>query len=130
MLQDTIIRNQLTEVDELQELYKEVLVKEADKPMQGTNINLADNAESQNKELALIKEREILKTQLVFLNRERANKSSIVNVISDFPARGVKQEGIWTGYKFTVPLFLVAFVLLILLLRLLNKFLHTYKMEK
>ncbi|GMN10056.1 hypothetical protein MTsPCn9_15290 [Croceitalea sp. MTPC9] len=126
MLQDSIIKYQLIEVDSLQHLYKTVLVKEADKPMQGTNINLAENGTSQNKELALVKERETLKNQLVKLNQERANKTAILNVISDFPARGVKVKGFWKSYKFVLPLMLLIAAILILAIMNLNRFLKTY----
>ena len=122
-LQDSIITQQLSEVDSLQQLYKTILVKEAEKPMQGTNINLAENGQSQNKELALVKEREILKRNLVELNQERANKSSILNVISDFPNRGVKVKGFWNKYVLLVPLILLASVILLLVLLNLNKYL-------
>ena len=126
-LQDSIINQQLVEVDALQDLYKTVLEKEAEKPMQGTNINLAENGESQNKELALVKEREILKKQLVQLNREKANKASILNVISDFPNRGVKLKGFWKSYKFLLPLVLLVVVFGILGAMGLNKYLKAYK---
>lgn len=127
ILQDTIIRNQLREIDSLQQLYKTILVKEADKPMQGTNINLAENGESQNKELALVKEREGLKNLLVRLNQEKANKATILNVISDFPRRGVKVKGFWESYKFVLPLGLVALVVLTLLLLQLNRYLNEHQ---
>ena len=126
-LQDSIIKNQLVEVDSLQVLYKTVLVKEADKPMQGTNINLAENGESQNKELALIKERELLKNQLVELNEEKANKSAILNVISDFPARGVEQKGFWKSYKFVLPLAFLGTAVFFLGVLNLNKYLKNYE---
>lgn len=126
-LQEKIYNQQLAEIDSLQSLYRTVLVKEADKPMQGTNINLAENGESQNKELALVQEREVLKQRLVELNRERANKSEILNVISDFPSRGVKQKGFWTRYLFILPSILVVAVLGILLALQLNKFLKAYQ---
>nr|WP_299171027.1 hypothetical protein [uncultured Allomuricauda sp.] len=126
-LQDSIYMQQLTEIDSLQSLYKRVLEKEAEKPMQGTNINLAENGESRNKELALVQEREVIKEKLVELNQERANKSSIVNVISDFPARGVEQKGIWKSYKFILPAGLIAFAMFFLGILGLNKYLKTYK---
>lgn len=128
-LQDSIIKNQLIEVDSLQSLYKTVLVKEADKPMQGTNINLAENGESQNKELALVKERELLKNQLVRLNEERANKSAILNVISDFPSRGVEVKGFWKSYKFVLPIGLISLTILFLFVREINKFLLKYNKD-
>lgn len=128
-IKDSIINRQLVEIDSLQSLYKTILVKEADKPMQGTSINLAENGESQNKELALIKEREILKNQIVQLNQERANKSSILNIISDFPRRGVKVKGFWKSYKFVFPIILFFLSIFILLLMSLNTFLKNYNKE-
>nr|WP_299071537.1 hypothetical protein [uncultured Allomuricauda sp.] len=129
-LQERIYTQQLSEIDSLQSLYKKVLVKEADKPMQGTNINLAENGESQNKELALIQERDVLKERLVTLNNERANKTSIINVISDFPLRGVQQKGIWKSYKFLLPIVLLGFILGILGILQLNKYLKSYSPHK
>jgi len=126
-LQDTIYRNQLDEIDSLQQLYRTVLVKEADKPMQGTNINLAESGESQGRELALVQEKDVLKEKLVALNKERANKSTIINVISDFPTRGVELKGIWNSYKFNLPLALLALVFGVLVLLELNKYLKTYR---
>ena len=126
-LQEKIYNQQLLEIDSLQQLYKRVLVKEADKPMQGTNINLAENGETQNKELALVQEREVLKNRLVSLNRERANKSSILNVISDFPARGVKKNGFWSSYKLVMPITLYAIALMVLSFKGLSNYLKNYK---
>jgi len=129
-LQDSIYNKQLREIDSLQQLYKRVLEKEAEKPMQGTNINLADNGISQNKELALVKEREVLKNRLVVLNRERANKSTILNIISDFPARGVKVKGFWKSYTLVFPIISVALVLATLLLIKLNSYLKEHPLNK
>ncbi len=126
MLQDSIYRQQLVEIDSLQNLYRTVLVKEAEKPMQGTSINMADNGQSQNRELALVQERDVLKEKLVNLNKDRANKSSIINVISDFPTRGVELKGVWNSYKFILPLVLLGLVIFVLALLELNKYLKTY----
>lgn len=125
-LQDSIYRQQLVEIDSLQSLYKTVLVKEAEKPMQGTSINMAEKGESQSRELALVQERDILKEKLVELNKDRANKSSIINVISDFPTRGVEQKGLLKSYKFKLPMALLALVIFVLTLLELNKYLKTY----
>ncbi|UOY08841.1 hypothetical protein L0P88_09860 [Muricauda sp. SCSIO 64092] len=125
-LQEKIYNQQLSEIDSLQQLYKRVLEKEADKPMQGTNINLAENGEAQNKELALVQERDILKNRLVSLNLERANKSAILNVISDFPTRGVRIKGIWRSYRFVLPILFLGIVLFVLLLVQLNTFLKKH----
>src|SRR5690606_32070251 len=99
-LQDSLYKKQIMEIDSLQILYKKVMLAEAEKPMQGTSINLGENGSKDNKELALVNKIAELKTNLVELNQERANKSSIINVISDFPNKGVKQKGLLNSYKF------------------------------
>ncbi|MBU2995987.1 hypothetical protein KO500_06060 [Cellulophaga baltica] len=124
--QEVIYNKQLSEIDSLQKLYKTVLIKQADKPMQGTNINLGGEGKSENKELAIINERDLLKQSLVELNEERANKSSILNVISAFPRKGVEIKGLFKSYKFLIPLFLIGMTLLILSLQSLNNYLKTH----
>jgi hypothetical protein len=128
-LQEEIYKQQLVEIDSLQSLYRTVLVKEADKPMQGTSINMAEGGDSQNRELALVQEKDVLKEKLVALNKERANKSTIINIISDFPTRGVEQKGVWNSYKFKLPILLLALVLGVLGLLQLNKYLKTYNQK-
>ncbi|MEC3963961.1 hypothetical protein [Flagellimonas halotolerans] len=128
-LQEEIYKNQLAEIDSLQSLYKTVMVKEADKPMQGTNINLAESSQSQGRELELVQEKDVLKERLVALNKERANKSTIINVISDFPTRGVELKGIWNSYKFKLPLLLLILVFGVLALLELNRYLKTYNQK-
>ncbi|WP_166959968.1 hypothetical protein [Yeosuana marina] len=128
-LEDSLYRKQITEIDSLQLLYKKVMLKEADRPMEGTSISLGENGGKENKELALINKMEQLKNGLVELNEERANKSSILNVISDFPRKGVKVKGILKSYKFLVPASLLVLTLLILSLLSLNTYLKNYRKE-
>ena len=125
-LQDTIYRKQLVEIDSLQNLYKTVLVLEAEKPMQGTSINMAEGGNTKNRELSLIQEKDFLKDKLVELNEEKANKSTIINVISDFPARGVEDKGFWKSYKFKVTLALLILVFAVLALMAVNRYLKVY----
>src|SRR5690606_7369853 len=63
-LQDSLYKKQIREIDSLQLLYKQVMLKEVERPMQGTSINLADNGGDDNKELALINKMDELKTAL------------------------------------------------------------------
>ncbi len=128
-LQDSIYKKQINEIDSLQLLYKKVMIKEADKPMQGTSISLGENGGKENKELALINKMEELKTSLVLLNEERANKSSILNVISAFPRRGVEVKGVWNSYKFWIPVGFIGLTLLVLSILELNTYLKNYKKE-
>jgi len=128
-LQDSLYKKQLMEVDSLQHLYKRVMEKEAERPQHGTNISLGENGGQENKELALINQVDKLKQSLVLLNEERANKSSILNVISAFPRRGVEVKGVFNSYKFWIPLGFIVITLLFLSLLDLNSFLKTYKKE-
>lgn len=128
-LQDSLYKKQVTEIDSLQLLYKKVMLKEADKAMEGTNISLGENAKESNKELALINKMDELKSSLVLLNEERANKASILNVISEFPRKGVEVKGFLNSYKFLVPCILLGFTFFVLALISLNAYLKNYKKE-
>ena len=128
-LQDSLYKKQVSEIDSLQLLYKRVMLKEAERAMEGTNISLGENGKESNKELALINKMDELKSSLVELNEERANKSSILNVISDFPRKGVEIKGFLNSYKFLVPSVLLGFTFFLLLLISLNTYLKNYKKE-
>ena len=67
-----------------------------------------------------------IKSELVELNELEASKSNILNVISDFPRRGVEEKGLFTKYKFVIPLLLIGFLLFALSILELNKFLKQY----
>ncbi len=126
-LQDSIYNKQITEIDSLQLLYKRVMLKEAERPMEGTSIALGENGGKENKELSLINKMDELKFGLVELNEERANKSSILNIISDFPRKGVKVKGFLNNYKLLIPLLLIGITMFILGLLSLNSYLKNYK---
>ena len=126
-LQGKIYKEQLAEIDSLQQFYRELMIKEVEKNVSGTNIDLSSSdVATQSKELALLKERDSVKIKLVELNSERADKSAIVNVISDFPDRGVKMKGFWNSYKIVLPSMLIGIVVFILLLLRMNTFLNDY----
>lgn len=126
-LQDSIINKQIREIDSLQGLYKKVMLKEADKPLQGTNISLGEDGSKENKELSLINKVEELKANLVELNQERANKSSILNVISEFPNKGVEVKGIFKSNKFLIPTLFISVLLVFFGLLSFNDYLKNYK---
>ena len=126
-LQDSLFNKQITEIDSLQLLYKKVMLKQADRSIQGTNITLGENGVRDNKELSLINKMEDLKFGLVELRKERGNKSSILNVISDFPNKGVREKGMLKSFKFLIPGSLLIVTALLLLLLSLNKYLKNYK---
>lgn len=130
-LQDSLFNKQIIEIDSLQNLYKRVMLKEAERAIQGTNISLGETTGVQNnKEISLLDKMKELKTGLVELNIERGNKASILNVISDFPKKGAQDKGIFKSYKFLIPsLFLILAALLSFLLSL-NKYLKNHKKNR
>ena len=125
-LQDSLYSKQITEIDSLQLLYKRVMLKEAERSLQGTNISLGEKGDQNNKDLALLNKMDDVKLGLVELNKERGNKSSILNVISDFPVKGVPEKGILKSYKYIIPSLLLILTALLLLLFSLNKYLKNY----
>lgn len=129
-VQDSIMRKQLAEIDSLQLLYKRVMEKEAEKPMQGTNISLGENGKEESREIALITQIDVLKQGLVELNQERANKSEIINVISEFPRRGVELKGFLNSFKILIPVLLLGLMLMLLLMLEVNRLLNAYKKKK
>ncbi|WP_340076236.1 hypothetical protein [Leptobacterium sp. I13] len=129
-IKDSLSKKQLRQIDSLQELYKKVMIKSAEQPNAGTNINLAEQQETDNKEIELLKQADRIKEEIVSLNQERANKLDVVNIISDFPERGNKQGGITNNNKFTFSVGTVLLLMLFLLVMELNKFLNRYKERK
>jgi hypothetical protein len=128
-LQDSLYTKQIKEIDSLQSLYKKVMLKEAEHPIGGTNISLGESGAKENKELSLINKMEELKRRLVELNEERANKSSILNVISDFPRKGVQIKGLLNSNKFRIPFLFLSLTLLFFALLSINNYLKNYKKD-
>lgn len=130
-LQRGVLANQISEIDSLQLLYKNVMIKQADKPLQGTSISLGDQGiAQQSRELDLINKIDDIKEEMVELNQLEANKSNILNVISDFPRRGVEDKGFFKSYKVLIPVFLIGLLLFALSVLELNKFLKQYNASR
>lgn len=125
-LQDSLYNKQIAEIDSLQVLYKQVMLKEAERSVQGTNISLGQNGSQNNKELSLINKMEDLKLGLVQLNIERGNRSSILNVISDFPRKGAQDKGFLKSNKFRIPVLFLIMAALVSILLSLNKYLKNH----
>ncbi len=125
-MQDSIYKGQLRQVDSLQKLYRDVMIKTAENPLQGTNINLAEQGK-QNRELELLQEIYILKQNLVDLNLERANKANTLNIISAFPQKGVEMKALLDRYIFLGFAVAILLTFVVLLLLELNKYLTDYQ---
>lgn len=102
------------------------MLKEVNKPVAGTNISLGDNVKKENKELVLMNKKEDIQLKLVELNVNRANKLNVINVITAFPDKGLKELVIIKTYKFLIPASLLGFSFLVFGLFSLNNYLKGY----
>ncbi len=128
ILQDDIIKKQLLEIDSLQRFYKKLKLLEATKPEGGTNINLGDKSQGSNSEeiKLLLQSRELKENQLL-LNNKKANTKSTVNVISEFPNKGMLVNDFFRMKKVILPLLFVVLLVIVLSMLALNKYLKNYK---
>ncbi|MFC5047743.1 hypothetical protein ACFSTE_05595 [Aquimarina hainanensis] len=126
-LSDSIIERQLLELDSLQRFYRKVKMIEASKDIGGTNINLAQSKTGELPEVALLKKVEELQEDKVELNNEKASTDNIINVISDFPNKGVLVNDWFTKKKVLLPLACLGLILIFLLLMELNRYLKQYQ---
>ena len=129
-IEDTIIMKQLIEIDSLQNLYKKLRIIEANRSnTASTNINLSEKKSEITTEIDLLKESRLLKKSQIGLNTLRANTKNTINVISDFPRKGVLINDWITKWKLILPLILVIITFITLSFLNLNNFLkkHTLK---
>jgi len=125
-IEDSLILVQLKEIDSLLSLYRTIMIKEAEKPTSTTTITLSEKNDPTLREIDLLNERESLKSDLVRLNQEKLDKSEIINVISEFPDKGVRSNTFWNGYTFILSSLFFGLTVLILLVIRLVKFLKEY----
>lgn len=126
-LSDSLYQAQLTEIDTLQKFYREIKLKEASKEQASTSISMGDAQQKESAELELIKQEELIKNSLIELNEEKANTRSTMNVISDFPNKGVEVNDFWKKKKVLLPILLVGLVFFFLMLLELNRYLNKVK---
>ncbi len=123
---EKILTKSLQEVDTLRKIYNEVLITEAKKAELGTSISLAQGAK-RTSELELFNESLKLNEELVDNNKEKAESTEILNIVSSFSKVGIKETKI---IKKKIFIFGVGFGLLMLVLILfkqLNSYLVNYK---
>lgn len=123
---DALLRKNLIELDTLQKVYKEVLLAEAKKQTQGTNIDLGGQKKS-SKELELFGTYRTINNELKKINEDLSEKSEVVNVISSFQEVGYKIAGIKNNYIFLLGALGGFLIIIFILLRNLNNYLEHYK---
>lgn len=121
ILKDSIITQQQFEIKKLQEFYKELRLLEAQKPDGITNINLAESNQSQISEIELLNQARTLKDEKIELNNEKANTKNTINIISEFPNKGVLVNDILNKKIVLIPILFSSTLFLVLILFSLNR---------
>jgi len=123
---EKVLVKSLHEVDTLRKIYNEVLITEANKETSSTNISLAQGVKKTN-ELQLFNESLELNEELIDNNKEKAETTEIINVVSTFSKIGVKENDILKKKTVVLGLGLGLVMLVFILLRQLNSYLINYK---
>ena len=117
---------QLVQIDSLRNLYKQVLLKEAEKKNTGTQIDLSSNTSKKENEIELFKIQQTINTRLSEINISKAEEGQIINKISGFGSVGQKVSVI-SRAPGLYALLLVGLTLVTILLIELNTYLKNYK---
>ena len=123
---NALIRKNLSQADSLHNVYKKVLLEEAQKENSGTSIDLAGK-EVVSKELELFNTNRELNKDLKKISDKISEKSEIVNIISNFQPIGHEVKEIEKNRAFQLALLGAVVMILGLLLIKLNKYLDNYK---
>ncbi len=126
-LKDSVIIIQQGEINELQEFYKKVKILEAQKPQGSTSINLAENQQDQMSGIELLNQARKLKDEKIELNNEKANTKNTINIISEFPNKGVLINDFFNRKLVLLPIVFSTILFLILILFQLNTYLKNYE---
>ena len=123
---DSILKENLVQIDSLRKVYMTVLLEEAKKESSGTTIDLGSTRKNTN-ELELFQTNRTVYYELKKTTNDISEQSDIINVISDFQTVGyeIKELGRNKIFIFS-SLALLAMTTLILLLKL-NNYLENYK---
>ncbi len=122
---ERVLKKSLREVDTLRKIYNEVLITEANKQNTGTAITLAQGVKKTN-EIELFNESLELNEELIDNNKEKAETTEIVNVVSTFSEIGVKERSILKKWTFVLAVSLGLVMLIVILLIRLNSYLKNY----
>ncbi|QNM85174.1 hypothetical protein H9W90_13405 [Polaribacter pectinis] len=123
---DSLLRQNLGQIDSLRKVYMQVMVEEARKQTNGTNIDLGGEKRT-TKELELFDTNRRINSDLKSIVEDKSEKYEVINIISNFQPIGYEIKGITKNYTFILAVLGAAFMILFLLLRQLNNYLNNYK---
>ena len=121
-----VLVKSLSEIDTLRKIYNEVLLTEAKKTGSGTSITLAQGVKK-TEEVKLFNESLKLNEELIANNKEKAEVTEILNVVSTFSNIGLKERKIVSKYTFIIGFGAGLLMFLIVLFLQLNIYLLNYK---
>ncbi|MDA9339662.1 hypothetical protein N9Q68_01685 [Polaribacter sp.] len=125
---DSIYRQNIVKVDSLRKVYIEVLLTEAKKKSNGTNINLG-NLKHTTKEIELFETNVEINEDLKKLLKDKFEKQQLINIIYDFQPIGNEVKEIKKNLTFQLPVLSTFILIITLLLFKLNHYLINYKKE-
>lgn len=123
---DSILRKDLVQVDSLRNVYMKVMLEEAKKTSSGTSIDLGGQRKT-TKEIELFETNNRINKDLKSVSEDKAEKSEVLNVISNFQPVGYKVKGFQNNYIFLLASLGIILVLIFLVLKGLNSYLDNYK---
>ncbi|MBL4604887.1 MAG: hypothetical protein JKY02_04280 [Flavobacteriaceae bacterium] len=123
---DSLLRENLIQIDTLRQVYMKVMLEEAKKLSNGTSIDLGGEKKT-TKELELFQTNRTINKDLKEVSEDISEKSEVINVISNFQPVGYEIKGIGQNYIFILAGLGMLLVSLFVLLRGLNTYLESYK---
>jgi len=122
---DSLYRQNLTQVDSLRKVYMEVMVAEAKKLTTGTSIDLGGQNKT-TKELELFETNRKINADLEDISTQKSTKYEIINVLSSFQPIGTEIKGVTKNYAFLFSFIATGLMVVFLLIKQLNGYLHHY----
>ena len=120
------LATQLAQIDSLRNLYKQVLLKEAEKNTPATQIDLSLKTDKKDNELELFKVQKDINKRLVEITTIKAEEGEIISKVSGFGSVGTKLSIIRRAPGL-YALYLMGLTLIIILLFELNNYLKNYQ---
>ncbi|MEE9406930.1 MAG: hypothetical protein V3V28_02525 [Polaribacter sp.] len=123
---DSLLRQNLSQIDSLRTVYMQVMLEEAKKQSNGTNIDLGGEKRT-TKELELFETNRKINSELKKIVEDKSEKYEVINIISNFQPIGYEIKGVTKNYVFLLASLGALFMILFLLLKQLNTYLNNYK---
>jgi hypothetical protein len=123
---DSLLRQNLSQIDSLRKVYMAVMIEESKKLNTGTTIDLGGTKQT-TKELELFETNRRINKDLKEISEDKSEKSSVINVISNFQPIGYEIKGIDKNYGVLLGGLGAGLMIVFLLLAQLNGYLNNYK---